>query len=82
MISIHDWSLNQIHPNEVLDGAFSAEKGLLLPWAHREAEDLVLGRRGGVWLSQHWLNPALASQHAVKALVLLSLRFEPWVGPV
>lgn len=43
MISIHDWSSDQIHPNEVLDGAFSADKDLLLPWAHGEAEDPVLG---------------------------------------
>lgn len=46
MISIHNCSLNQIHPNEVLDGVFSAEKGLLLPWAHREAEDPVRGEEG------------------------------------
>lgn len=43
MISIHYGSLSQIHPNEVLDGAFSADKDLLLPWAHGEAEDPVLG---------------------------------------
>lgn len=46
MISIHDGSLNQIHPNEVLDGTFSAEKDLLLAWACQEAEDPVLGEKG------------------------------------
>lgn len=59
MISIHYCSLNQIHPNEVLDGAFSAEKDLLLPWAHQEAEDPVLGEEGKCLAEPVYVQPRL-----------------------